>query len=113
MMPNIRMPSMTRAVITGRRINISATFLVLLALGSRGGGSVEPWSCRLLELALCHSRHQPQLPVCYYLFSGRKPLRDDGLTVSAAIDGHPTCLDRHVWLDHKYELARLPILNRL
>src|SRR6266851_2538515 len=114
-MPNIKMPSMTRAVITGRRIKISATLMGLLAFGSRRGGfrSAGCRSCRLFKLDLGDSRHQPQLSVGYYLFARGQPLRDDGLSVAAAIEGNWARLDRHVRLDHKNELPGLAILNCL
>src|ERR1700730_364146 len=112
MMPNIRIPSMTRAVMTGRRIKSSATFMLSLALGTWSGGrgrgslrSAGSRSGRLFELYLGDSRHQPQLPVGHDLFTRRQAFRDDGLSVGGAIDSHLARLNRHVRFDHENKLS--------
>src|SRR5229473_5418870 len=114
MMPNIRMPSMTRAVITGRRIKISATFMALLAFGSsRDWRSAGGRGRRLFKLDLGDSRHQPQLSVSHHLFARGQPFRDDGLSIGAAIEGYGARLDCHIRFDHKNKLPGLAILNCL
>src|SRR5262249_58819081 len=106
MMPKARMPSMTRVVMTGRRMKISAIFMTPSRRGSRG------LPLGLLDLDARAGR-QAQLPVGDDALSRGKAAADDRERAVQARNRHLARFDGHVALDHVDVLAGLAVLDRL
>src|SRR5437016_4076149 len=124
MMPKIKIPAMTRVVMTGRRMKISEMFMpaglyiaplkfsrpnVSLSRPGGGLGGVFGWG---LDFHLGSGR-QSELAVYDHRLPGLKAVLNDGVAAGRLAGLNWTHLGSHVRFDHKYILSRLPRLDGL